>query len=140
LNQKFCELAIAEWVLRDDGKPMDLKSSRKSVLVAVAGGPDQFLESRLERRALLIGRFQYLPLMNSITTAQLATRFDRVERQNRILLVMLCAMIGLAFLGATKGSNVITADEVRTHHLSLINDKGNVVHEWVVHGGWLVEQ
>ena len=119
---------------------MDLKSSRKSVLVAVAGGPDQFLESRLERRALLIGRFQYLPRMNSITTAQLATRFDRVERQNRILLVMLCAMIGLAFLGATKGGNVITADEVRTHHLSLINDKGNVVHEWVVHGGWLVEQ
>ena len=106
----------------------------------MAGGPDQFLESRLERRALLIGRFQYLPLMNSITTAQLATRFDRVERQNRILLVMLCAMIGLAFLGATKGGNVITADEVRTHHLSLINDKGNVVHEWVVHGGWLVEQ
>jgi hypothetical protein len=53
---------------------------------------------------------------------------------------MLCATIDLTFLGATKGSNVITADEVRTHRLSLINDKGNVVHEWVVHGGWLVEQ
>ncbi|HMF01741.1 MAG TPA: hypothetical protein VKK06_17775 [Terriglobia bacterium] len=78
--------------------------------------------------------------MNSITPAQLETRLHRVERQNRVLLAILCATIGLAFLGATKGGNVITADEVRTHRLSLINDKGNVVHEWVVHGGWLVEQ
>jgi hypothetical protein len=78
--------------------------------------------------------------MNLIILAQLETRLHRVERQNRILLAMLCATIGLAFLGATKGGNVITADEVRTHRLSLINDKGNVVHEWVVHGGWLVEQ
>ena len=78
--------------------------------------------------------------MNPIIPAQLETRLHRVERQNRILLAMLLAIIGLAFLGATKGGNVITADEVRTHRLSLINDKGNVVHEWVVHGGWLVEQ
>ena len=108
--------------------------------MVVAGGLGQFSESRLERRTLLIGRFQYLPLMNSNTSAQLATRLHRVERQNRILLSILCAIIGLAFLGATKGRNVITADEVRTHRLSLINDRGNVVHEWVVHGGWLVEQ
>ena len=78
--------------------------------------------------------------MNPTIPAQLETRLHRVERQNRILLAMLCATVSLAFLGATKGGNVITADEVRTHRLSLINDKGNVVHEWVVHGGWLVEQ
>ena len=78
--------------------------------------------------------------MNPTSPAQLETRLHRVERQNRILIAMLCATVGLAFLGATRGSNVITADEVRTHRLSLINDKGNVVHEWVVHGGWLVEQ
>ena len=79
--------------------------------------------------------------MNETTLAQLETRLYRVERQNRILLALLCAIIGLAFLGATKGGgNVLTADEVRTHRLSLINDKGNVVHEWVVHGSWLVEQ
>ena len=78
--------------------------------------------------------------MNTIPLAQLETRLHRVERQNRILLSLLCAIIGLALLGANKGGNVITADEVRTRRLSLINDKGNVVHEWVVHGGWLVEQ
>ena len=79
--------------------------------------------------------------MNSMTSEQLETRLHRVERQNRTLLAMLCATIGLALLGATKGGgNVITADEVRTHRLLLINDKGNVVHEWAAHGGWLVEQ
>jgi hypothetical protein len=31
-------------------------------------------------------------------------------------------------------------EEVRTHRLSLINDNGNVVHEWAVHGGVLIEQ
>jgi hypothetical protein len=85
--------------------------------------------------------FPVSSVMNSTTLAQLETRLNRVERQNRILLSLLCAIIGLALLGATKGGgNVITADEVRTHRLSLINDKGNVVHEWAVHGGWLVEQ
>jgi len=79
--------------------------------------------------------------MNRMTPEQLETRLHRVERQNRTLLALLCATVGLALLGASKGGgNVITADEVRTHRLSLINDKGNVVHEWVVHGGMLIEQ
>ena len=78
--------------------------------------------------------------MNLITPEQLETRLHRVERQNRSLRAVLCAAISLGFLGATKSSNVITADEIRTHRLSLTNDKGNVVHDWVVHGGWLVEQ
>jgi len=79
--------------------------------------------------------------MNASTLAQLETRLHRVERHNRILLALLCAVISLALLGATKRSgNVITADEVRTPHLSLINERGNVVHEWVVHGGMLIEQ
>ena len=79
--------------------------------------------------------------MNRMTPEQLETRLHRVERQNRTLLALLCATVGLALLGASKGGgNVITADEVRTHRLSLINDKGNVVHGWVVHGGMLIEQ
>jgi len=79
--------------------------------------------------------------MNATTFAQLETHLHGVERQNRVLLALLCATVSLALLGATKGGgNVITADEVRTHRLSLINDRGNVVHEWVVHGGMLIEQ
>ena len=79
--------------------------------------------------------------MNGSTLVQLETRLHRVERQNRILLALFCATIALALLAATKpGGNVISADEVRTHRLSLINERGNVVHEWVVHGGMLIEQ
>jgi hypothetical protein len=79
--------------------------------------------------------------MNTTTLAQLEIRLDRAERQNRILLALLCATIGLALLGATRGGgNVITADEVRTQRLFLINDRGNVVRQWAVHGGMLIEQ
>jgi hypothetical protein len=79
--------------------------------------------------------------MNASTLAQLETRLHRVERQNRILLALFCTIVGLALVGATKrGGNVITADEVRTQRLSLINERGNVIHEWVVHGGMLIEQ
>jgi hypothetical protein len=79
--------------------------------------------------------------MNTNILAQLETRLHRVERQNRMLLALLCATVSLALLGATKGGgNVITANEVRTQRLSLINERGNVVHEWVVHGGMLIEQ
>jgi hypothetical protein len=79
--------------------------------------------------------------MNATALAQLETRLRRVEMQNRLIIALLCAAAGLALLGATKdGGNVITADEIRTHRLSLINDKGNVVHDWSVHGGWLIEK
>ena len=79
--------------------------------------------------------------MNTTTLPQLETRLHRVERQNRMLLALLCATVSLALLGASRGGGkVITADEVRTQRLSLINDRGNVVHEWVVHGGTLIEQ
>jgi len=79
--------------------------------------------------------------MNTTTLPQLETRLHRVERQNRMLLALLCATVSLALLGATRGGGkVITADEVRTQRLSLINDRGSVVHEWVVHGGTLIEQ
>ena len=79
--------------------------------------------------------------MNTTTLPQLETRLHRVERQNRMLLALLCATVSLALLGATRGGGkVVTADEVRTQRLSLINDRGNVVHEWVVHGGTLIEQ
>lgn len=72
--------------------------------------------------------------MNTPTLTQLEARLHRVERQNRLLLAL------LALLGATKGGgNIITADEVRTHRLSLINDKGDVVHHWAAQGIWMVE-
>ena len=52
--------------------------------------------------------------MNSITLPQLETRLHRVERLNRVLFALLCAITGLALLGATRssGGNIITADEI----------------------------
>ena len=79
--------------------------------------------------------------MNTPTLAELETHLHRVERRNRMLLALLCATVSLALLGATKGGgNVITADEIRTQRLYLINDRGNVVHQWTVHGGMLIEE
>jgi hypothetical protein len=79
--------------------------------------------------------------MNTTTLRQLETRLHRVERQKRMLLALLFATVSLALLGATKGgANVITADEVRTHRLSLISASGKVVHQWAVYGPMLIEQ
>lgn len=79
--------------------------------------------------------------MNATTLTRLESDLRRVERQNRVLIALLCTTLGMALLGATKpGGNVITAEEIRTHPLSLINDKGNVVHEWAVRGGWVIEK
>ena len=79
--------------------------------------------------------------MNPTALGQLETRLRRVEHQNRILLALVFVMFALSFVGATRsGGTVVTADEVHTHRLCLINDKGNIVHEWAVHGGWMVEQ
>ena len=82
--------------------------------------------------------------MNSTTIAQLETRLQRLERQNRMLIVLLCMAGGLALLGATKdgggAGNVLTVGELRTQHLALIDETGRIVHSWTVHGGWVVEK
>jgi hypothetical protein len=81
--------------------------------------------------------------MDTNHLTQLETRLHRVERQNRILLTLLCVASGLALLAATKsenGGNVITADEVRAHRLALTGDDGHVVHSWTVHGAWVIEK
>jgi hypothetical protein len=81
--------------------------------------------------------------MNSSMLAQVEARLHRVERQNRILMVLVCVIAGLGSIAATKkpaGGTVISADEVRTHGLYLTNQNGGVVRQWVVRGGWLVEE
>jgi hypothetical protein len=88
-------------------------------------------------------RVGLLSAMNISTLPQLEARLHRVERQNRILIALLCTTAGLALLGATKennGGKIISADEVRAHRLALIGDDGQVVHSWTVHGGWIVEK
>jgi hypothetical protein len=70
--------------------------------------------------------------MNDTTLTQIQIRLQRVERQNRVLIALLCAAVGIASLGATKrGPNVVSVDEVRTHRISLLDNTGALVHSWV---------
>jgi hypothetical protein len=69
--------------------------------------------------------------MNETDLFQLERRLQRVERQNRVLLSLLGAVVAIASLGAAKlGSNVIHADELRTQRISLLDERGAVVHRW----------
>lgn len=63
--------------------------------------------------------------MNTHTLIEIQARIHRLERQNRILIMMLCTMFGVALVAATKHSDsVITATEVRTQRLTLIDNQG----------------
>jgi hypothetical protein len=53
--------------------------------------------------------------MKTYTLIDIEARIRRLERQNRILITILCAIVGVASIAATKRSDsVITATEVRT--------------------------
>jgi hypothetical protein len=63
--------------------------------------------------------------MNSNTLIEVQARRDRVERQNRILIEFLWAMIGVTSIAATSRSgSVIDATEVRTSHFVLVDNRG----------------
>lgn len=63
--------------------------------------------------------------MNTQTLIDIQARIRRLERQNRILTMLLCAMIGGASVAATKHSDsIITATQIRTQRLTLIDNQG----------------
>jgi hypothetical protein len=63
--------------------------------------------------------------MNTYTLIDIQARIHRLEWQNRILNMMLCAMFGVALIAATKHSDsVITTTAVRTQRLTLIDNQG----------------
>jgi hypothetical protein len=66
--------------------------------------------------------------MNSPELAEVQARLRRLERQNRILIGLLCVVAGAASIAATNRS-IITADEVRTPHLTLIDNHGKPLVE-----------
>jgi hypothetical protein len=69
--------------------------------------------------------------MNEISLIQIQQRLQRVERQNRVLIALVCAVLGVASLAATKhGSNVLSLDELRAHRITLTDGSGAVVHSW----------
>ena len=63
--------------------------------------------------------------MNTQTLIDIQARIRRLERQNRILIMMLCVMVGGASVAATKHSDsIITATQIRTQRLTLIDNQG----------------
>ena len=66
--------------------------------------------------------------MNPPELAEVQARLRRLERQNRILIGLLCFVAGAASIAATNRS-IITADEIRTPHLTLIDNHGKPLVE-----------
>jgi hypothetical protein len=73
--------------------------------------------------------------MNKLTMPDTETRLLRLERQVRILVVLLVtALVTALALGSIAVSNaqptVIIADDVRAHSFSLLDPTGTVVDHW----------
>jgi hypothetical protein len=63
--------------------------------------------------------------MNTHTLIDIPARIRRLERQNRILIMMLCSMFGIALIAATKQSGAfINATEIRTQRFTLVDGQG----------------
>jgi hypothetical protein len=68
--------------------------------------------------------------MNTNALVEIQARLHRLERQNRILIMLLCAIAGVASIAATNhAGSVITAGEVRTPHLTLVDNHGKSLVE-----------
>jgi hypothetical protein len=67
--------------------------------------------------------------MNANLLAEIQARLNRLERQNRILFVLLCAMVGVASIAATNHSGSIITAEVRTAHFTLVDNHGKPLVE-----------
>ena len=68
--------------------------------------------------------------MNNNALVEIQARLRRLERQNRILIMLFFAIAGVASIAATNHSgSVITAGEVRTPHLTLVDNHGKLLVE-----------
>jgi hypothetical protein len=69
--------------------------------------------------------------MTDPTFDHIEHRLARVERQNRILIGLLCAMAVVASISATRAApNVVVADEVRAQRFTLLDPRGGVADNW----------
>jgi len=69
--------------------------------------------------------------MTDPTFDRIERRLARVERQNRILIGLLCAMAVVASITATRAApNVVVANEVRAQRFTLLDPRGGVADNW----------
>jgi hypothetical protein len=66
--------------------------------------------------------------MTTNALIEIQARLNRLERQNRVLIGLLCAVVGAASIAATNHS-IIGTGEVRTAHFTLIDNHGKPLVE-----------
>jgi hypothetical protein len=89
-----------------------------------------FARQSIELCAIKTGGYFMSDAVFSEITARLR-RLERQNRQNRILIVLLCAALGVASIAATKAApNVVIADDVRSHRFTLLDPNGGVADDW----------
>jgi hypothetical protein len=71
--------------------------------------------------------------MDKTALAHFETRLRRLERQNRMLIGLLCLVTVVASVAATHAApNVITASEVRAQRFTLIDPRGGIADDWYI--------
>jgi hypothetical protein len=73
--------------------------------------------------------------MNDLALSHILTnterRLRRVERQNRLLFVLLCGALAIASIAVSNAQpTVITAGEVRAQRFTLLDPNGGMADDW----------
>jgi len=67
--------------------------------------------------------------MNATPPIEVEARLRRLERQNRFLLLLLLGFAVIASIAATHRPSHLSADEITTAHLIIVDNHGKVLHE-----------
>ena len=69
--------------------------------------------------------------MNDLSLADMEARLRRLERQNRVLVALLCAALALGSIAASNAQpTILTATEVRAQRFTLLDPNGRVADDW----------
>jgi hypothetical protein len=69
--------------------------------------------------------------MNDLALAEVERRLRRLERQNRVLIALLCGVLALGSIAATNAQQtVLSAYEVRAQRFTLLDPNGAVAADW----------
>jgi hypothetical protein len=70
--------------------------------------------------------------MTTNTLIEMEARLHRLERHNRVLILLFLGLIGIGSIAAThRPADSITASEIRTAHLTILDNHGKVLTETV---------
>jgi hypothetical protein len=68
--------------------------------------------------------------MNDLALSDLERRLRRLERQNRLLVGLLCAALAVGTIAASNAQSAITTYEVRAQRFTLLDPNGGVADDW----------